>query len=297
MLFNFVLAGITARRLGELDDMLRPLTYGLRAAGHRAVAFGRIFLPPPAINLIVNHANFTQPDAVRARARSEGGEDVRIGLLCAEDVDGMAARPELWAPLQDLARVADFIWTSAPTAAFGDALPASRVGVLGYGFQAELLGPRFLPQELRSAGVIVYGEETPRRAELAERLTAAKLPVYFVRPGYFPDYLVTDLLSRAALAVITRNHPLDRAPVVPRLLKAICNGAAVLAEVGPAGGFALSACGSLAPYDDLVERCRAALGRGDGAAAGKAALDGLRASGSMAAALAPAITVAARGGA
>ena len=239
MLFNFVIAGTPTERLAALDDALRPLFFGLRAAGHRVVAVGQRFEKRPVVNLVVADG------PIAARARHEAGPGACLGLLCVDPVTPA---------VRQLAQSFDFIWGCAPTAAF----TAERHAVVSYGFHPALLGPKLEREPARrEAGIILYGEEGPRPAALAERLTKAGLTALFVRGGHFPDYIVCDLLCRAALVVAVRHEAGDPAPPAMRMVKAITNGAAVLAEASPPADLApyVEAC----DYDAIPARCAALL--------------------------------------
>lgn len=277
MLFNFVLAGTPTERLAALDDALRPVFFGLRTAGHRVVAVGQRFEARPAINLVV--ADRGDGGAIAARARVEAGAGPCIGLLCVE---------EARAGLQPLAASVDFVWSCAPTTLFAP----ERHAVVPFGFHPALLGPRLESDPARrEAGIILYGDEGPRPAELADRLTQAGLPALFVRGGHFPDYIVCDLLSRAALAVVVRHEAGDQAPPAMRIVKAIVNGAVVLAEVSPPADLApfVEAC----DYEAMPARC-AALLRENLAQRGLDALERFRQGTSMADGLAPALALVGR---
>jgi hypothetical protein len=77
-----------------------------------------------------------------------------------------------------------------------------------------------------------------------------------VRSGHFPDYIVCDLLSRATLAVVVRHASGDLTPPGPRMVKAIVNGAAVLAETGPSPDLArMSRPATTIPCRHAVSRC------------------------------------------
>lgn len=272
MLFNFVIAGTPTERLAALDDALRPIFFGLREAGHRVIAVGQRFEKRPVVNLVVADG------PIAAGAREQAGPDVCLGLICVD-----AVTPEV----QRLAAAFDFVWTCAPTTAFA----AGRHALVPYGFHPALIGPKLERDAARrEAGIILYGEEGPRPAALAERLTQAKLPALFVRGGHFPDYIVCDLLSRAALVVVARHKAGDPAPPAMRIVKAIVNGAAVLAEASPPTGLApyVEAC----TYDAIPARC-AALLRDNPAQRGLEALERFKRETSMAAGLDAALLVAA----
>ncbi len=276
MLFNFVLAGTPAERLAVLDDALRPLFFGLRAAGHRVVAFGQRFEKRPAINLVVAER---AGGGIAGRARGEAGSGSCIGLICVEETT-----PEI----QRLAGSVDFAWSCAPT----DKLPAERHAVVPFGFHPALLGPRLERDPARrEAGIVLYGDEGPRPAQLAERLTQAGLPALFVRSGHFPDYIACDLLSRAALTVVVRHEAGDRSPPALRIAKAIANGTAVLTETGSPPELApfVEAC----DYEAMAARCMTLL-RENLAQRGLEALERFRRGTSMADGLAPALALAAR---
>lgn len=220
-----------------LDDSLRPLFFGLRAAGHRVVAVGQRFEERPVVNLVLAE----EGGGFAARAREEAGPDSCIGLVCVNEM-----KPEL----QRIAETVDFTWTCAPTAMS----PPVRHAMVSFGFHPALLGPKLEREPLRrETGVVVYGEQGARPAALADRLTQAGLPVFFLRAGHFPDYIVCDLLSRAALVVVVRREAGDRAPPSMRIAKAIANGAAVLAEAGPSADVApyVETCA----YDAMSARC------------------------------------------
>ena len=275
MLVNFVLAGTPAERLAVLDDALRPLFFGLRAAGHRVVAFGQRFEPRPAINLVVAEPG----DGIAARARGEAGPGPCIGLICVE---------EATAEIQRFAGAFDFVWNCAPT----DRLAAERHAMVPFGFHPALLGPRLERDPARrEAGIVLYGDEGPRPAQLAERLTQAGLPALFVRSGHFPDYIVCDLLSRAALAVVVRHEAGDRAPPAMRIAKAIANGVSVLTEARSPSELApyVEVC----DYEAMAARC-AALLRENLAQRGLDTLERFRRETNMADGLAPALALAAR---
>jgi len=276
VLFNFVIAGTAAERLAALDDALRPLFFGLRATGHRVVAVGQRYEARPVVNLVIAERG---GGGMAARARQEAGAGPCLGLLCVEE------------PGQELRAVADafdFAWTCVETSMFA----TERHALVPFGFHPALLGPKLeRDPNRREAGIVLYGEEGPRPAALADRLTQSGLPALFARAGHFPDYIVCDLLSRAALAVVVRHDAGERAPPAMRIAKAIVNGAAVLAETGVAADFVpyVETCG----YDAMLERC-AALLRMNAPQRGLEALERFRRETSMAAGLAPALAVAAR---
>lgn len=276
MWFNFVIAGTPTERLAALDDALRPLFFGLRAAGHRVVAVGQGFEPRPAVNMVVAERGGGR---AAVGARRAAGPRACLGLFCVEEF-----APEMRA----VADTFDFIWTCAPAAMFAP----ERHAVVPFGFHPASLGPKLERDPARrEAGIILYGEEGARPAALADRLSQAGLPTLFVRAGHFPDYIVCDLLSRAALAVVPRHEATDRTPPAMRIAKAIANGALVLTETGlPADLAAYAEC---CDYDAMPARC-AALLRDNPAQRGLGALERYQRETSMEAGLAPALTLTTR---
>src|SRR5258708_20969888 len=87
MRFNLLLADQSTDRLQELEDVLRPLLFGLRAAGHTVCPGAHECKPPPMVNLAIEGFCDLEADAV-ARARSEAG--IPFALSCPTPP---AARP------------------------------------------------------------------------------------------------------------------------------------------------------------------------------------------------------------
>ncbi|MBV8537466.1 MAG: hypothetical protein JO128_17840 [Alphaproteobacteria bacterium] len=286
MQFNFVLTNHRAAELQALDDILRPLIFGLREAGHRVVAGIRQFGGPPAINVMVE--DFSDPATAQeiAAARGAWGPGFRLGVLCPHEFRALA--PARADGLRAVLPALDFVWSLAPL----DLLAPERRAVVRYGFHDSLLGPRLIADSAgRDLDVVVYGPNSPRLDALVERLAAAQLRHFPVRAGTFPDYIVTDLLSRAkAVAVVGGASGADAA-LGPRALKSMCNGALVVAEEGSivdelAG--LLASCS----YDDIPATCRR-IAEGRFAERGLEALERLRQMPGMRVGLAAALAVAA----
>jgi hypothetical protein len=272
MQFNFVLTNHRAAELQALDDILRPLFFGLRAAGHRVVAGARRFGEPPAINVMVE--DFSEPAAAQeiGAARAAWGAAFRLGVLCPDDLRGLppARREALRAVLPAL----DFAWALAPSGLPPDVIAPDRVAVVRYGFHDGLVGSRLIAEAARrDLDVVVYGPNSPRLDVLVQQLAAAQMSHFPVRAGTFPDYIVTDLLSRAKSVAVVGGTTGAEAALGPRALKSICNGALVIAEEGsipdalaglletcPAGGIA-AACGRVVTEGRFVERGLDALDR------------------------------------
>ena len=250
MQFNFILTNHRAAELQALDDILRPLFFGLRAAGHRVVAGIRQFGGPPVINVMVE--DFSDPAVGQeiAAARAAGGPGFRLGVLCPHDIRGLA--PARGDGLRAVRPALDFAWTLAPL----DLVAPERTAVVQYGFHDSLLGPRLISDPAgRDLDVVVYGPNSPRLDALVEKLAAAQLRHFPVRAGTFPDYIVTDLLSRAKTVAVVGGVPGADAALGPRALKSICNGALVVAEEGSIAG-ALAGLLVPFPYDGIAAACR-----------------------------------------
>lgn len=291
MLFSFALAGTDALRLALLEDALRPLFYGLRRVGHRVIAFGQGFVPPPAINILAEHEA-----ADLGRRVAQARQDVpgaRIGIVCVDDMQGIQADVERWASLRSAAAAADFVWAADTTEPFAGFVAPHRLAVLDYGFDPVMLGRRLVVEPARrDVDLVVYGVKTPYRNDIAERLRTADLMPFIVEPGRFPDYLAADLLSRAKLVLVTRDGERQHAPSVPRLAKAICNGAAAIAEVQPPGSCALARYVTVCAPDAIADACRGLISEGRFVERGLAQLEQFRAETNMAANLAAPLAVA-----
>lgn len=277
MQFNFVLTNHRPAALQGLDDVLRPLFAGLRAAGHRVTAPARQLQKRPVVNIVVE--DFSDPAfaALIQRTRTEWADGLLLGVICPFGPGG----PETTAARRDGLRavlpLADFAWTLTPDVLPPGLLPAGRVARLSYGYHESLVGPRLIADAAaRDIDVVAYGPESDRLTALIRGLEAVKLGAFILRPGVLPDYLVTDLLSRGkAVAVVGDSHT-PPATLRPRIAKAICNGALVLAEPGSADD---ATAGALVecPLGDVPARCQASIANGDYAARGLQALERFKA--------------------
>lgn len=285
MRFNIVLADQPTDRLQELEDFVRPVLFGLRAAGHAVGASSRGGKPAPVINLAVD-ALLDGPTVEEMRNPSPGAKLV-FGILCT------AAPPMLPGDRHDLVRVAlgfsDFIWAVEGITVPPDLRDPTNVASLVYGFDERLLGPRLIVDPaLRDVDVVIYGPECPRTNALALQIERLGLSQFSVGPGALPDYLATDLLSRGKVVIVVG----DGSPgpsLVPRILKAICNGATVIAEGGAAGSDRFGDGAVELPDDEMPGRCVAIIRDGSYVERGQRALARLRAGVGMGEAVAAAM--------
>ncbi len=275
MRFNLVLANQPVPRLRELEDILRPLLIGLRAAGHHVVAGAQEYKPAPMVNLVIEDFG----DAGFARAlvetRRQSGASFRFGVLCPTRIEALP--PERREGLGAVLPSSDFVLTLEDIKIPAEYCPPARVVSLAYGFDEKLIGPRLISDPaLRDIDVVFYGPAGVRVSRLAEQIAQAGLGYMTVHPGAMPDYLVTDLLSRAKAVVAIDGQP-AAGGMAARMIKAICNGAAVIIEPpAPAGTWQPGAIIPCA-YDDIPARCRTVTGEGNYVTLGFAGLDRFRA--------------------
>lgn len=294
MLFSFALGGTDAMRLALLEDALRPLFYGLRRAGHRVISFAHGLAPPPTVNVLIEHEGADIGGrAARGRREIPG---VQIGIVCPDDLEGVKANAERWSALCDAAAAADFIWVLADAAPLAGIAVPDRLAAINHGFDPIMLGRRLVPEPARrDIDLIIYGAKTEYRVAIAERLKAADLLPFVVEPGRFPDYLASDLLSRAKLVLVSRDGEAERAPPAVRLAKAICNGAAVIAEAPRSGPCPLAGYVTVCAPDDFPGRCRELLAEGRFVEHGLERFQQFRAETSMTANLAAALALVGEG--
>jgi len=293
MQFNFVLTNQSAAELQGLDDILRPLFFGLRAAGHRVVPGVRRLEKAPAINVMVE--DFSDPavaQEIRA-GRAAAGAGFRLGVLFPHDVRDPDLAPARRDGLRAVMPALDFAWTLAPTGLPPDLFATDRVAVLRYGFHEKLVGPRLISDpRARDLDVVVYGPNSPRLDTLVARLAAAQLRHFPVRVGTFPDYIVTDLLSRAKTVAVTGSSADPDGALAPRVLKAVCNGALVVVERGAAPD-PLTGPVVTCPYDEIAATCRRIAAEGRFVQRGLDGLERLRLLPTMRDGVAAAVAVAA----
>lgn len=294
MQFNFVLTNHTPAALQALDDILRPLFFGLRAAGHGVVAGALQLRRAPAVNIVVE--DFGDPAFVRmlADARAAWRDELLLGVLNPFAVEDLAASEPRRAGLRTVLSLADFAWTLRPGMLSAASIAPDRVAILGYGFHESLLGPRLISDPaVRDIDAVVYGQTGPRLDGLLEALAAAPCGHFPVRAGLFPDYMVADLLSRAKVVVLVGGPPMAEASLGPRALKAICNGALPVAEMDSIPG-PLSACVESCGYEQMAAVCARIVSEGRFVERGLGALEQLRRTATMCDALAAALAVVAR---
>lgn len=290
MQFNVVLTNHRPASLQVLDDVLRPLLFGLRAAGHRVTAPARRLEKAPVVNLVVE--DFSDPAfaALLQDARKDWAGDLVLGAICPLGIDASEMNEVRRAALRAVLPVVDFAWTLAPNVLPAGLMAADRVVILGYGFNDGLVGPRLTADPAaRDIDVVLYSPDHDRLNDLVQRLGAAKLGHFVLRPGVLPDYLATDILSRGKVAVVIGDRRSAARGLLPRILKAVCNGVLVVTEPGSAD----AALGEMAvdcPYEEIAAQCRAIVDSGHYAGRGLGAFERLKAR-SMAEALGPALAL------
>jgi hypothetical protein len=173
MHFNFVLTNHGAAALQTLDDILRPLFFGLRAAGHRVTAPLRQFGGPPEVNIVVeDFGDLAFVQTVHGARAAAGG--LRLGMLCPLAFGAPDMTPVRRDALNSILPAVDFAWILAPGALPPGALSPDRVAVLRYGFDESLVGPRLISDAARrDLDVVVYGPGGARFDAAVARLAAA----------------------------------------------------------------------------------------------------------------------------
>lgn len=288
MHFNVVLINHRPAALQVLDDVLRPLLFGLRAAGHRVTAPARRLERAPVVNLVVE--DFSDPTfaALLRDQRKDWAGDLVLGAICPLTIEAPEMNEVRRTALRAVLPAVDFAWTLAPGVLPPDLIGPERVAMLGYGFHDRLVGPRLIADAAaRDIDVVLYSPDHDRLNDVVQRLGAAKLGHFVLRPGVLPDYLATDILSRGKVAVVIGDRRSPARGLLPRILKAVCNGVLVVAEPGSAEaplGDDVVEC----PYEEITAQCRAIINGGHYAGRGLGALERLKAR-SMADALGPAL--------
>ena len=293
MQFNFVLTNHRAPALQALDDILRPLFLGLRAAGHRVIAGALQFRKAPVVNIVVE--DFSDPAFVRTLydARAAWKDDFLLGGVFPFVVDGTGVDEARRAGLRAAVGALDFAWTLAPGVPAAGTFPPERIAVVEYGFQESLVGPRLISDPAaRDLDVVIYGQTGPRLDALAAKLAAGRRSHFAVRAGLLPDYIVADLISRAKVVVAVGGPPVAEATLGPRVLKAICNGSLAIAETGGVSGF-LSELVPSSAYDAISSLCDETIREGRFVERGLASLERIRRLPLMREALASALALAA----
>jgi hypothetical protein len=277
MRFNLVLADQPTDRLQEFEDFVRPLLFGLRAAGHPVAASSRGCKPAPDINLAVDA--LLDGATVESMRNPPPGAKLVFGVLCTTALQTLAGdrRDFVHAALG----FSDFIWAVEGLAVPPDLGEPAKVAPLAYGFDERLLGTRLIADPaLRDIDVVIYGPECARTNALAMQVERLGLSQFSARPGALPDYLASDLLSRGKVAIVVGDGSAGPS-LVPRVLKAICNGATVVTEGGLAGSDRFGDGVVELPDDEMPGRCAAMIRDGGYVERGQRGLARLRAGISM----------------
>ncbi len=287
MLFNFFLGNVPTDRLKTLPDLVSPIRHGLVEAGHSVAAYGLGLLPAPAINLLVE---FFPDDAFVARLlamKAEAPERLVLGLLCADDLAGVAASPEDTRRAENrrrMARAADFIWTILPQGSEFEALcGAGRAAPLEFGYSERLVNRRLIAAPgLRDLDVVLDGAETPRRRAILDGLARHGLKCFISGARMLPAFATADLARRTKIFLDARGTDAGRFTSPRRIAKGLHNGALVVAEKpAPGGEGGLDAFTVGCDPATLVERCVATIKSGMSVNLGLAALADFRAKTSM----------------
>lgn len=288
MIFNIFLANHPAERLKTLYDVLRPLERGLIDHGHHVIGYGLGLLPAPAVNLLVE---FFPDDSFvdeLLKLKAGSGERLLLGLVAAADIGDddeieSTRYPRRRANCERVLATVDFVWALSPLGPSCEALcGAGRVAEVGFGFSQRLLNPRLIPEpQLRDLDVVIEGDATAHRREVAEALTRRGLKCHLSGVVPLPSFVTADLARRAKICLDLRSGAKSRFSSASRICKGLHNGTLVMRERGGGspGGLDRFTVGS--DPDKIVEECAAAVASGMAVMLGLAALEKFRAETSM----------------
>lgn len=246
MIFNFFLGNHRDDALNAMSDILAPIYRGLESLGHQVIGFGTGMVAAPAINVVVEAFGddaFTDALLGMKAAQTEG---FVFGVICTDDIDGeFVTDPPLLPnapPPPDPARRrgnlmrvlphADFVWPLLPQVARYDELCGpGKTALVDYGFAAACIDPWPVAEPgLRDIDVVIFGLETPYRAQLAADLRHGGLTVVTLSRAFYPDFLADDILRRAKLLIDMKREPAAPFLWPPAAAKGLHFGMAVLSE-------------------------------------------------------------------
>lgn len=261
MHFHFQLANHYFAGLYRIDDIVTPITWGLRALGHRVTTGILPDLPswPSAVVLL---EYFDRDGSVEEILNWKLGAGPRkcLGLICTEDLnDDLVMRDPLFprrrANLLRLLPHCDFVWTIIP-GGYEAHVPPERLAFIDYGY-VEALRREGRPPAGRDIDVLFYATINERRQRLWDALAGHGLRVAATR-GYLPDYIRYNLMSRARLVLDVRRGDDVRFTSPSRIAAALQLGSTVVSEF-----FDTSRLGRLYqfteahPFEAIEERCLA----------------------------------------
>jgi hypothetical protein len=261
MHFHFQLANQYFGGLYLIEDLVTPIVWGLRAAGHRVTMN---FLPdlPPRPSIILVFEFFERDDHTDSFLawKREVGPRAVVGLICPEDLDDklVMERPDYPNRRRNLLRVlpqVDFVWPVVPSSYDAHVAP-ERLSFLDYGY-VEALRRDGLPAAGRDVDVLLYGSLNDRRRAVLDELGRRGLKVAATR-GLLPDYIRDSLIGRAKVVLDLKRADDVTYTSPSRICTALQMGATLVSEK-----FDTSRLGALYEYteactfDEVADRCTA----------------------------------------
>lgn len=260
MHFHFQLANHYYGGLSQIEDIVTPVVWGLRALGHR-VTMGILPQLPnwPSVVLLLEY--FAYEPAINSFLAWRSDTSLPrscVGLICTEDLDDALVmnNPEHPGRRENLLRAfpyCDFVWPIVPSG-YDAYVNAERLAFLDYGY-IDALRLEGWPAAQRDIDVLFYGSINERRRAVMEGLTARGLNVAATR-GALPSYIARNLMGRAKLVLDMKRAD----PVIytspSRICAALQQGATVVSELFDTSRLRFlydytEAC----EFGDIVERC------------------------------------------
>jgi hypothetical protein len=259
MHFHFQLANHYFGGLYLIEDIVRPIVWGLRSRGHRVTMGFLPDMPPwPSVVLIMEYFELDHVTDGFLQWKTAAGERKCVGLICTEDIHDklVMESPDYPGRRRNLLRVlphCDFVWPIVPSD-YVQYVPQDRLAFLDFGY-VETLRRDGLPPRERDIDVLLYGSLNDRRRCVLDELMSRGLRVAATR-GLLPDYIRDSLIGRAKVVLDVKRADDVKFTSPSRICTALQMGATVVAEK-----FDTSRLGSLYAYthactfDEVVERC------------------------------------------
>jgi hypothetical protein len=296
MIFNFFLGNQRHEAIKGMVDTILPIYHGLSALGHHVILYGLSMQTAPVVNVLFEDFADDQFTSGLLAIKADAGDRFRFGVVCTEDLhDPLAPRDPMWPHrrfnlLQVLPK-ADFVWTLLPEVPVYESFAgAGKVALLEYGFSERFLNPRVHAQ--RDIDFVMYGDETPYRKQVVDKLQARGLKGVTTARQIFPDFVTADLLSRSKVVLDLRRGPGVGFPSPTRICKALHSRTFVVAEnVGDSAISNLYRYIAAYRYDELADRAEQVIRSGRAAELGEVAQAQFKAETSMRANMARAISL------
>ncbi len=259
---NFHLGNHRPDGIESLRDMTLLFSGGLEQLGYD-VRLTRDHLDPAAINILFEY--FPDDAMWRLVPRLEG---LRYGIICTEQFDGgrFFTSTRTWREVENFGCVASgarFLWSldEASVPHYAGCSGLDQVHYVRVGYSASHREALPVPDDRMAWDVAFMGRYTPYRQAVVERLESAGMSVYFERT-MLPPFIRNAALARARLHLALRLSEDWLYPSPMRIAYLLANDYCVVSERcvedDPIQDFTV-----LVDPDQLVERCRALIDRGD----------------------------------